>query len=117
MYTFYVKSVLSVDIRLPAGQLSVDIRLPAGQLRYRGSISGTRKILFSPPRHPDPLQGLPSLIPTGYQGLFYPKVKCSGREADHSWASGAEAILPMASRRGQRQIYFKCSWSLCTEAL
>jgi hypothetical protein len=46
--------------------------------------------IFSSPRRPDRLWGLPSLLSNGYRGLFA-RVKQQGREADHLPPASAEA--------------------------
>jgi hypothetical protein len=69
------------------------------QLDDRSSISGRGKKFSSTPQSPNRLWGPSSPLYSGYRALS-PEVKRSGRDADHSSASSAEAknggaILPL----------------------
>jgi hypothetical protein len=46
--------------------------------------------IFSSPLHPEWLRGSPSLLYSGYQGLFLAEVKQAGHEADHLPPTGAK---------------------------
>jgi hypothetical protein len=84
---------------------SVDIVTDYG-LDSWGLISGRGKRLFSSPQRPELLSGPTSLLSNGYQGLFSPGVKRSGREGDHSPLcnvevknDGAVLLLSLSSSR------------------